>query len=134
MATAQSAKHNRDGGRFLALPHVVLESEAFKTLNGQQVRLLIDIAMQLSTGNANNGRLQASWRYMTEERGWTSKDTITRGLSILEDRGLIFRTRQGRLPNRTSWFAVTWAPLHYHSGMDCGPQSLPRGEYARWSV
>src|SRR5690606_41048048 len=94
-------KHNRDGGRFLALPHVVMESEAFMSLTGQQLRLLLDIAMQLTVGGANNGRLQASWRYLSEDRGWTSKDPIKRGLDVLQQRGLIFCTRQGRLPNKT---------------------------------
>jgi len=132
MARSSNSKRDRDGGRFLALPHVVLESEAFKSLTGQQVKLLLDIAMQLTVGNANNGRLQASWRYLSEDRGWTSKDPIKRSLGVLQDRGLIFCTRQGRLPNKTSWFAVTWAPLHHHPDMDCGPQAHPRGAYAHW--
>lgn len=132
MRKDQTARHNRDGGRFLALPHVVMESEAFKSLTGHQIKLLLDIAMQLTVGNSNNGRLSASWRYLSEERAWTSKDTIRRGLTVLEERGLIFCTRKGRMPNVAAWYAVTWAPLHHHADMDVGPQSLPRGEYARW--
>jgi len=131
MAYAKS-KHNRDGGRFLALPHVVMESEAFKSLTGHQIKLLLDIAMQLTVNNSNNGRLSASWRYLSEERGWTSKSTIRRCLTVLEARGLIFCTRKGRMPNVAAWYAVTWVPLHHHVGMDVGPQSLPRGEYSRW--
>ncbi len=132
MGSRRNSRHDRDGGRFLALPHVVLESEAFKSLTGHQVKLLLDIAMQLTVGNANNGRLSASWRYLSEERGWTSIDTIRRALTVLEERGLIFCTRKGRLPNVAAWYAVTWAPLHHHDDMDVGAQSLPRGEYARW--
>ncbi|MFT8276597.1 hypothetical protein ACMSSJ_13800 [Kerstersia gyiorum] len=132
MAKEQSARQNRDGGRFLALPHVVLESEAFKSLSGQQIKLLVDIAMQLTVNYSNNGRLSASWRYLSEERGWTSKDTIRRALTALEERSLIFCTRKGRMPNVAAWYAVTWSSLHHHPDMDVGPQSLPRGEYARW--
>ncbi|MGX5659383.1 hypothetical protein ACWKWV_06630 [Castellaniella ginsengisoli] len=128
MAYAKSK--NRDGGRFLALPHVVMESEAFKSLTGHQIKLLLDIAMQLLS--SNNGRLSASWRYLSEERGWTSKDTIRRSLTVLEERGLIFCTRKGRRPNVAAWYAVTWVPLNHHDGMDVGQQSLPRGAYARW--
>lgn len=102
-AKASRDRHSRDGGRFLALPHVVMKSAAFTSLTGHQVKL--DIAMQL--GNANNGRLSASWRYLSEERGWTSKDTIRRSLAALEERGLIFCTRKGRLPNVAAWYAVT---------------------------
>ncbi|TAN27279.1 MAG: hypothetical protein EPN31_12150 [Castellaniella sp.] len=130
---SKTNRHNRDGGRFLALPHVVMESEAFKSLTGQQIKLLLDIAMQLTVGNFNNGQLSASWRYLSEERGWTSKNTIRRALTALEDRGLIFCTRKGRLPKVAAWYAITWAPLHHQTGMDVGPQSLPRGEYARWA-
>jgi hypothetical protein len=132
MKKAQSARQNRDGGRFLALPHVVMESDAFKSLTGQQIKLLLDIAMQLTAGNVNNGRLSASWRYLSEERSWTSKDTIRRGLTALEERGLVFCTRKGRMPNVAAWYAVTWAPLTHHDGMDVGPQSLPRGAYSHW--
>lgn len=132
MGSRRNSRHDRDGGRFLALPHVVLESEAFKSLTGHQIKLLLDIAMQLTVGGHNNGRLSASWRYLSEERGWTSKNTIRRGLTALEERGLIFCTRKGRMPNVAAWYAVTWVPLHHHVDMDVGPQSLPRGEYARW--
>lgn len=123
---------NRDGGRFLALPYVVLESEAFKSLTGKQIDLLISIAMQLTTNYSNNGRLSASWRYLSEERGWTSKDSIRAALTALEDRGLIFCTRKGRLPKVAAWYAVTWVPLTHHADMDCGTQALPRGAYTQW--
>lgn len=128
----QQARHNRDGGRFLALPHVVMESKAFMTLTGHQIKLLLDVAMQLNAGNANNGQLTASWKYLSEDRGWTSKNTMTRSINALIDRGLLFRTRIGRFPNTAAWYAITWAPLHHHPDMDCGPQDLPRGAYAHW--
>lgn len=128
----QTARQNRDGGRFLALPHVVMESEAFKSLTGHQLKLLLDIAMQLTVNYSNNGRLTASWTYLNEKRGWTSRDTMTNSLKVLMERGLVFRTRVGRLPNKAAWFAVTWAPLHHHPDMDCGEQAHPRGDYTRW--
>ena len=132
MATRNQARHLRDGARFLALPHVVLECDAYKTLTGHQIKLLVDIAMQLTVNYSNNGRLSASWRYLSEEREWKSKDTIRRSLTVLENRGLIFCTRKGRLPNLAAWYAVTWHPLHHDKRMDVGPQSLPRGEYFHW--
>ncbi|WP_269900286.1 hypothetical protein [Paenalcaligenes faecalis] len=126
----QKARHERDGGRFVALPYSVLDSEAFKSLTGQQIKLLIDIAMQF--GGNNNGRLSASWRYLSEDRGWTSKSPIRPALTVLEERGLIFCTRVGRFPSVPAWYAVTWRPLHHHSDMDCGEQALPRGSYIHW--
>ncbi len=126
----QQARQERDGSSFLALPHVVMRSEAFKSLTGHQIKLLLDIAMQL--GTHNNGRLSASWRYLSEERGWTSKSPIRPALNALEVRGLVFCTRAGKFPSLPAWYAVTWRPLHHHPDMDCGEQALPRGAYIHW--
>lgn len=124
-------KRNRsDGGRFLLLPFTVLESPAYLSLTGQQLRLLIDIAHQYK--GDNNGRLLAAWTYLNEERGWASKQTIATALEALLSRGLIFKTRQGQRPNKTSWYAVTWQPLDHHTGMDAGPQSMERAAYKAW--
>jgi len=124
-------KRNRgDGGRFVLLPFAVLESGAYLSLTGQQIRLLLDIAHQYK--GDNNGRLLAAWTYLSEERGWTSKQTIATALEALLSRGLLFKTRQGQRPNKTSWYAVTWQPLDHHPGMDVGPQSMDRSAYKRW--
>lgn len=124
-------KRNRsDGSRFLLMPFTVLESQAYLTLTGQQTRLLIDIAHQYK--GDNNGRLLAAWTYLNEERGWTSKQTIATALEALISRGLLFKTRQGHRPNKTSWYAVTWQPLDHHPDMDAGPQSLERAAYKDW--
>lgn len=123
-------KADRDGEQFLALPQVVLKSEAFKSLRGLELKLLMDIAMQLNS--TNNGRLSASYSYLSKERGWTSKDRLRAALDKLEERKLIFCTRRGGFPNKAAWYAVTWTSLHHHSEMDCGEQSLPRGDYKYW--
>jgi len=124
-------KRNRsDGTRFLLLPFTVLESQAYQSLTGQQIRLLIDIAHQYK--GDNNGRLLAAWAYLSDQRGWKSQTTIASGLQALIDRGLIFRTRQGHRPNKTSWYALTWQPLDHHKDMDVGEQALPRGAYKYW--
>lgn len=124
-------KRNRsDGNRFLLMPFTVLESQAYLSLTGQQTRLLIDIAHQYK--GDNNGRLLAAWTYLNEERGWTSKQTIATALEVLIARGLLYKTRQGQRPNKTSWYAVTWQPLDHHPGMDVGPQSLERAAYKHW--
>lgn len=46
---------NRDGSRFMALPHVVLDSPAYLALSFSARALLVDIGRQYSGGN--NGRL-----------------------------------------------------------------------------
>lgn len=124
-------KGRLDPGRFIQVPLSVLDSPAYKNLNAHSVKLLWDIAGQYA--GMNNGRLLAGWKYMNEARGWRSRDTLDRARAALLERNLIFRTRQGRMPNVSSWYACTWWPLDHDTDMDVGPQSLPRGEYNRWN-
>ncbi|MEM5459639.1 hypothetical protein VSR69_33005 [Paraburkholderia phytofirmans] len=129
---AKTAKSKRDGpgGAVMLIPHVVLFSDAFLTLSGNGVKLLVDIAQQYNT--RNNGALLCSWRYMNEKRGWRSQETLNRARLELLERDLIFLTVQGRMPNKASWYAITWAALDKLDGLDVSPAAFPRGAYARW--
>lgn len=128
MGTKRIKKADRDGTRFLALPHVVLDSKAYLNLSAPATRLLLDMARQLSA--QNNGRLVACSKYL-KTRGWNSHDTATRARRELEQAGLIFRTRKGARPNKAAWFAVTWTGLHWSPEMDIAERSFPRGQYMR---
>lgn len=129
---AKDAKQKRDGagGAIMLIPHVVLNSKAYMTLSDRAVRLLYDIAMQYNV--RNNGALLASWRYMSEKRGWTSSDQLNKALKELIEHQLIYQTVQGRLPNKASWYGVTWCALDKLDGLDIAPSSWPRGAYAHW--
>lgn len=131
---AKAAKSKRDGsgGAILLIPHVVLYSDAFVTLSGNGVKLLVDLAQQYNT--RNNGALLCSWRYMSEKRGWKSQETLNRARIELLERDLICQTVQGRMPNKASWYGVTWAALDKLDGLDISPQAFPRGAYARWKA
>jgi hypothetical protein len=130
MAKATFKKDRRDPGRFIQVPLSVLDSTAYKSLSAHEVKLLWDIAAQYA--GMNNGRLLAGWKFMNESRGWKSPDTLNKARAALLDRCLIFRTRQGRMPNLSSWYACCWWPLDHDPTMDVGPQSMPRGDYTRW--
>jgi hypothetical protein len=52
----------RESGSFLAIPHAVLESDAYRTLSAHAVKLLFDLAAQYR--GKNNGDLSATWRIM----------------------------------------------------------------------
>jgi len=123
-------KDRRDAGMFIQVPLSVLDAEAYLTLTAHETMLLWDIAGQYR--GMNNGRLLAGWKYMHEARRWKSRDTLDRARATLLGRGLIFLTRQGRMPNVSSWYACTWWPLDHCAAMDAGPQSLPRGQYSQW--
>jgi len=124
---------NRDdpNGAIMATPHYVLNCSAYKTLSGNAIRLLFDIGMQYN-GKNNNGALLASWRYMSEKRGWTSASSLKNALNELEERQLIFKTVQGHRPNKASWFAVCWAALNKIKGLEIKDSDFPRGRYAHW--
>jgi hypothetical protein len=128
--TRYAAKRDDPNGAIIAMPHYVLNSEAYKTLSGNEIRLLYDIGMQYN-GN-NNGALLASFRYMNQKRGWNSASSLNRAIKTLEERHLIVKTVQGHLPNKASWYAVGWASLDKLPNLDIKAQSFPRGQYAHW--
>jgi hypothetical protein len=125
-------KHKRDGGggAVLIVPHVVLNSVAYLTLSGRAIKLLYDLAMQYNT--YNNGSLLASFRYMSEKRGWTSADQLAKAKAELIDKSLIVQTVQGLLPNKASWYGLTWLALDNIKGLEITANEWPRGSYARW--
>lgn len=119
----------RDAGPFVAMPWVVLDSDAYKGLSHPAKALLMEIARQYVRDN--NGRLLASRAYLAK-RGWNSADTIARAIKELIAARLIHQTVQGHRPNKASWFAVTWRTLDRIPGYDYGAAELfERGSYAR---
>jgi hypothetical protein len=116
MGRAKHKRTGRDGVRFLALPHTVMDSPAFLGLSAPAVRLLLDIARQFD--GRNNGRLVACMSAL-KARGWTSNDTLTRARKELETSGLLYQTRIGMRPNRAAWFALTWLALDWTPEMEC---------------
>lgn len=109
---------SRVGGRFLALPHQVLDCPAFIGLSAPATRLLIDIARQFA--GANNGKLLVTLSVM-KKRGWTSNDTLSRARKELEAAQFIQRTREAQMPRRAAWYGLCWLPLDYDPPMDIKP-------------
>ena len=126
-----SASRDDPNGAVVVIPHYVLNSPAYKTLSGNGVRLLFDIAMQYN-GPPNNGSLLCSWRFMSKIRGWTSAGSLKNARDELLERKLIFMTVQGHRPNKASWFAICWNTLQVTKGIEVKVQDFPRGAYAHW--
>ena len=114
----QSRNGARDGHRFLALPHVVLDSPAYRALSHTARSLLIDIARQHTS--MNNGKLTASAKYL-RLLGWTSNDTINRAKAELLKCGLLIETRKGARPNKAAWYMLAGCDLDIADGMDSEP-------------
>ncbi len=124
--TTKRTRAARDGSRFLALPHVVMDSEAFRNLSGPALRLLLDIARQYD--GDNNGRLVACSKYL-RTRGWSSEGTASRARKELEASRLIVETRKGMRPNRATWYALTWLVFDWSPDMDLPRNQFQRGVY-----
>lgn len=118
---------SREGGSFLAIPHAVIDSAAYRSLSVHSRALLIDIARQY--GGFNNGSLLASRSHMTP-LGWKSSDMLTKCTRELLDSRLLYLTVMGRRPNRAAWYAITWQRLDSNPGYDPGAvEGFRRGAY-----
>ncbi|TVT58377.1 MAG: hypothetical protein FHK80_07235 [Azoarcus sp. PHD] len=112
---------NRVGGRFLALPHLVLDCPAFIGLSAPASRLLLDVARQFA--GHNNGKLLCTLSAL-KPRGWTSNDTLSRARKELEAAKLMQKTREAMKPHRAAWFGLCWLPLDYDPLMDIKPSEF----------
>ncbi|MGV0999407.1 MAG: hypothetical protein ACOYBQ_08795 [Fluviibacter sp.] len=119
----------RDGGRFIALPHSVLESPAYLDLSYPARALPLEFALQFR--GDDNGRLLCSRKHLAK-RGWRSHDVIARAKQELLAAGFIYETVKGQRPNKASWYAVTWHVLDRLKGYDDGAAQLfQRGAYRK---
>ncbi|MVF24959.1 hypothetical protein EVC37_25700 [Methylocaldum sp. BRCS4] len=125
------AKRDDPNGPVLVIPHCVLNSPAYLTLSGNAVRLLYDLAMQFN--GRNNGMLLASFKYLSEKRGWTSADQLNKSKKELLAHMLICQTVQGQRPNKASWYGITWQALDDIDGLEIPAQAWPRGAYRHWT-
>jgi hypothetical protein len=123
----KNAKDKRDGESHIGVPHCVLNSAAYLSLNAHARMLLWDLAAQYR--GDNNGDMCAAWKLM-HLRGWKSEETLCKAKRKLLEVGLIVETRKGARPNKCSLFALTWYALDDCKGkLDISPQSFPRGAY-----
>ncbi len=106
-ASRAKIKGRRHQESFVAIPHIILESEEYAALSYVAVKLLFDLFAQYRGGN--NGDFTAAWSVL-KRRGWKSKATIFRALGTLLDNGWIEMTRQGGR-HKCSLYAVTWKPI-----------------------
>lgn len=122
----------REGGRFIAIPHSVLESHAYLNLSHPAKALLLEFALQFH--GDDNGRLLCSAKHL-RKRGWKSSDVINRAKQELLAAGFIHETVKGHRPNKASWYAVTWQTLDRLQGYDEGTaQTFERGAYRKQTL
>ena len=122
--------------RFARLPHRILISEAYRSLDLVARSLLTEIVM-IENGK-NNGSLYLSVKDATDRLGQADARPAMRGFEDLEDRGLIkmtkdahFRVKAADTARARCW-RLTWLPFdhkppsHDWQGYVAPPQSKAR--------
>jgi hypothetical protein len=101
---------------FAGIPRIVMDTDDYKNLNGNAIKLLLEFAYQYR-GN-NNGDLSAPFSRM-RKRGFKSKETLGNALKSLQGANLIIKTRDGMFLNpggRCALYALTWQPIDECNG------------------
>ena len=105
------SKGRSESGRFLKLPHIVLNNEDYINLSYKSKALLTDLAMQYN--GKNNGNFSAALGVM-RKRGWKRSATLSAATKELVEANWILKTREGRFLNpggRCALYAITWEPI-----------------------
>ncbi len=113
-------------GRYFALPHAVLDSDAWTGCSAAARALLMELCRQ-HTGS-NNGRLHIA-RSWIEPRGWTRPATVRKLKDELIRRRLIVQTKHGGLNNGAHQFALTWLPVSNFDGLEITDRDYSPGSY-----
>lgn len=96
------------GHSFIALPHHMLESEAWGSLSPHAVKVIIEAARHFK--GDNNGDFSLPWSRM-RRRGWKSKSTLSAAIHEAVQAGFLERSRFGTRNHICALYAITWKPI-----------------------
>jgi hypothetical protein len=114
----RQVKGRNENGRFLSMPHCVMNSEDYIKLTTKSKVLLFDLAFQYN--GKNNGNLTAAFAIL-KKRGWVREATIFNAIKELMKANMIIRTREGKFQNphsRCALYALTWKSIDACNGKD----------------
>ncbi len=117
MSGKRRAQSRTVQGPFALIPDSVLRSPGYASLSGSGYRLLGALAAQFRRGR--NGALGTALKRL-RPYGFTNDASLVRARRELVERGLIFETRKGRVPNVETWYALTWQDLDENDQHDEG--------------
>lgn len=110
-----TGRNDEPADRFARLPHRILMSEAYRSLDPVARSLLVEIIM-LENGR-NNGSLWLSLRDATDRLGLADHHAPMRAFADLQDRGLIAMTKEAHFTvkaaetSRARCWRATWLPF-----------------------
>jgi len=113
---------------FAGIPRVVMDSDDFKRLSGNSVKLLLALAYQYR--GHNNGDLTVAFSIMQEKFGFTARGVVKRAVKQLMDTNLIIQTRTSRFLNpggQCALYALTWLSIDECKGkrLEVKPATTP---------
>ena len=98
----------RKNGRFIAIPHSVLNCPDYIALTPVAKSLLNELTLQYN--GKNNGDLTLAWSVM-RERGFNAETTVLRGKNNLLERKIVTEVRKGIAKKGVrlcSLYALNW--------------------------
>lgn len=113
-------------GTYTAVPHALLDSDAFRGASHRAKSLLFELIRQHAGKNNGHFHLAISW---LKKRGWLSADQIQKAKVELLDRKLIIKTRLGGLNAGGDMYAVTWLPISNFVGLDIQAKDYHPGAF-----
>ena len=120
------AKGRKDRDRFTGVPHKVMKTRKYISLNTHAKSLLFELAFQYN--GHNNGDLSTSWTLM-KERGFRSKSTLSNAIKQLAGVEFIQMTRAGGR-NKCTLYALTWEAIDECNGkLDVQETYKPAGTW-----
>jgi hypothetical protein len=127
-------RKTKTGGKrgHIQIPHIVMESDNYRKLPPNAVKLLNALVYQYR--GKNNGDLTAAFTYM-QAFGFKSKETLHRAIKQLLEADLIIRTRQGFFMNpggRCALYALTWLSIDECQGkkLEVKPTTTPNHKFS----
>ena len=119
-------------GAYTAVPHRVLDSQAFIGASDRAKSFLFAL-MRQHNGN-NNGRYKLADSWLMKQ-GWPSKSQNADARKELIERGLIIQTRfGGGLNSGCNLFAVTWLPISNFVGLDISASDYHQGAWGNCTL
>ena len=133
VASYSKSKGRNSKGRFIAIPHSVLDHPDYIRLKGGAIKLLNELVRQYN--GKNNGNLTVAYSVL-KGRGFNSKDTITKGKNELLEAGLIVLTREGFFSNpgaKCALYALAWQAIDEcpSIGLDIAPTVKPYRSFSK---
>ncbi len=114
--------------RHVRLYHWMMDKPAWKSLNGNQRAIYVEMAKRYAGPGSNNGRIPYSVREAAESLR-ISRSTAARDLKVLQDRGFIVMTKRGAFNVKTRR-ASEWRLTEFSCDLT---DAIATKEFARWS-